>query len=148
MKSILLALALFLTVGSVANADDIFDYLDRAQQQTATVEKHPKADEPVDIRTVYEILDGEPLAPYIAQQVLRGDAYKYWARKWNAYQDEVARRSQRTHILYGTTTTRTQTTNGTVTRVNPRFWIRREGSPGEIRYNPFVQPRTQHDPGK
>jgi len=139
MKSILLALVMVLTVGSVANADDIFDWLDRRQAVTATVDKHKRADDPVEIRDI----PLTPIPPYIATQVLklRGEAYRQWARMWNAYQDQVARRGYRERTVYGSTTNTTRTTNGTVTRITPRFWTYREGVPGEIRYNPYVEPK-------
>ena len=138
MRTLLLALALTFTA-TAAFAQD-FDWrrdfgVWTQPQQAAVVEQHPKANEPVDITK----LSG-PLPAYLAQQTLRGAEYIQWALTWNAYHDEVANRAAKTRVLFGETTTTTNTTTGTVTNRVPRLWFQHQGVPGKIRYNPFVAP--------
>lgn len=137
MRRILLAIALTMVLAPAAQAQDILDYYrDWQQQQQSVVEQHPKASEPVSIKEIPE----QPLPPYLAQKYLRNEDYMQWALMWNAYQDEKANRASKTRVLFGRTTTTTNTTNGTVTNVVPRVWFQHQGAPGQIRYNPFVPP--------
>ena len=134
MRAILFALIVL--VSSTAQAGDVLTWW-HEQQQQMTVEKHSKADEPVDTRD----LPTPPLPPHIALKTLRGDDYVLWALMWNAYHDEVARRGSKETMFYGSTTTTRQTRDGSVTTTVPRFWTKRESVPGVIRYNPFCPPK-------
>lgn len=136
----LLGLILAVTLlPATTQAQDILDYyrdFQQQQQQQYAVEQHPKATEPIDTETL-----GGPLPPYLAQKYLRNEQYMNWALMWNAYQDEKANRATKTRLLFGQTTTTTNTTNGTVTNTVPRVWFQHQGAPGQIRYNPFVVPK-------
>lgn len=145
MRSILLTLTLLLTIGACANAGDILDYYrvwERKVQavqsfqsiQAAEVEQHPKANEPI------KLLD-RPLPAHLAQKHLSSEQYTAWALTWNAYNDEQADRNASQRVLYGSTVTTTRTTNGAVSKIVPRFWIFQQGTPGQVRYNPFVAPK-------
>ncbi len=139
MRTVLLALVLTLTLASSSMAQEggLIGFYDAMKQQESAVEQHPRAGQPIETTE----LDLGPIPPYFAKRYLRGEQYSQWALLWNAYQEEVVQRSYRQRVVYGTTVTTNKTTNGTTVTTTPRFWVFPEGTPGVIKYNPFVPPK-------
>jgi len=135
----LLALILLLITSAAAQSQDTLSQL-WINQTDVSVERveHPKAHEQPEIQ-----LGNMPLPAYFAHKYLSDKDYAAWALFHNAYYHELARRSGRDIYSSGSTTTITNTTNGTVSTTTPRLYRRHEGTIGVMLYNPFVPPQRE-----